>query len=166
MTRCGGSPGKPGQRVHEELPDGRRIVYDFQNCRGCPDCCPCGRCGGSGKVYKYADPENPTAQLMAACPACKGTGVEPKDEKWEGMPGATEHRTLGGRAWCFACSTYCYPPPGYCPCCQEADPDSITLTLTRAEAEALQPCDCEMADLDAWQSAQAKLRAALGEQRP
>lgn len=28
-----------------------------------------------------------------------------------------EHRTLGGRAWCYDCSTYCYPDAP-CPGCE------------------------------------------------
>jgi hypothetical protein len=41
------------------------------------------------------------------------------DGIWEGQPKATEHRTLGTRAWCFQCQTYCYPNMN-CDCCNEA----------------------------------------------
>lgn len=39
--------------------------------------------------------------------------------KFEGHEGREcgEHRTLGGRAWCYACSTYCYPNDP-CPGCE------------------------------------------------
>lgn len=33
------------------------------------------------------------------------------DEPWAGMEAREcgEHRTTGGRAWCFDCSQWCYP---------------------------------------------------------
>lgn len=43
-------------------------------------------------------------------------------EQWVGEPGATEHRTTGGRAWCFQDQTWCYPAAP-CTCCMEASPD-------------------------------------------
>jgi len=53
---------------------------------------------------------------------------------WEGKPKASEHRTLGDRAWCFQDKEYCYPN-SLCPCCHEADgwrrawidPDGVTI---------------------------------------
>ena len=42
-----------------------------------------------------------------------------EDDNWEGHPKASEHRTLGERAWCFDCKTYCYRY-GNCDCCLEA----------------------------------------------
>ena len=38
---------------------------------------------------------------------------------WEGVPGASEHRTTGTRAWCFADSEWCYDDI-LCRCCMEA----------------------------------------------
>ena len=38
---------------------------------------------------------------------------------WEGQPEATEHRTLGQRAWCYQDKTYCYPSVN-CDCCHVA----------------------------------------------
>lgn len=38
-------------------------------------------------------------------------------ENWEGAPDATsEHRTTGGRAWCFNDSEWC-SPASWCQCC-------------------------------------------------
>ena len=77
------------------------------------------------------------------CPACRG----------------------GGHVVCPSCGGDGYPRPDTT--FERTGPDSITLTLTREEAEALRVCDCEMVEDDAvWKSADAKLCAALGEQRP
>lgn len=39
---------------------------------------------------------------------------------WDGVKGATEHRTTGTRAWCHQDSTWCYPH-ALCQCCYHAD---------------------------------------------
>ena len=46
------------------------------------------------------------------------TELAPEDY-WEGVAGATEHRTTGGRAWCFQDSTWCYES-AQCECCHYA----------------------------------------------
>jgi len=38
------------------------------------------------------------------------------DQNWEGVPNTSEHRTAGGRAWCFNDSEWCYPK-SLCQCC-------------------------------------------------
>ncbi len=43
-------------------------------------------------------------------------------DHWDGVSGATEHRTTGGRAWCHDDSMWCYPKM-FCPCCFTASPD-------------------------------------------
>lgn len=35
---------------------------------------------------------------------------------YDGREGSPEHRTCGGRAWCYDCSQWCYAKYG-CPCC-------------------------------------------------
>lgn len=46
---------------------------------------------------------------------------------WEGVKGASEHRTTGARAWCFQDGEWCYPDPTmHCPCCMEASADFKT----------------------------------------
>lgn len=38
---------------------------------------------------------------------------------WEGVPGGTEHRTVGPhRAWCYQDATWCYEK-ALCPCCDQ-----------------------------------------------
>jgi hypothetical protein len=51
-------------------------------------------------------------------------------ERFEGHDGREcgEHRTLGGRAWCYDCSEYCYPSQ---PC------SGCELPSLRAEVERL-----------------------------
>lgn len=39
-------------------------------------------------------------------------------ENYEGRVGGTDHRTTGGRAWCYQCSEWCYPKSYACPCCE------------------------------------------------
>lgn len=47
------------------------------------------------------------------------------EPNFEGLPGSTcEHRTVGYRAWCHSCTTWCYPSDP-CPRCE----------LTRQAAE-------------------------------
>ena len=41
---------------------------------------------------------------------------------WEGVRGASEHRTVGQRAWCHDDGTWCYPR-ALCQCCFHASPD-------------------------------------------
>ena len=42
------------------------------------------------------------------------------EKNWEGQPKATEHRTVGQRAWCYQDKTWCYPTSN-CDCCLEAE---------------------------------------------
>lgn len=55
---------------------------------------------------------------------------EQDDERFEGHDGREcgEHRTTGGRAWCFECSEWCYP---------EAACKGCELPALRAELEAV-----------------------------
>lgn len=61
----------------------------------------------------------------ALCDCCvRSTGKEPTVlPNWEGVEGSRDsHRTLGGRAWCGECSTYCYRHlDRHCDCCLVAD---------------------------------------------
>jgi hypothetical protein len=48
-------------------------------------------------------------------------------ENWTGIEGSTEHRTVGGRAWCYQDNEWCYPQKPtspmsleHCDCCMEA----------------------------------------------
>jgi hypothetical protein len=43
-------------------------------------------------------------------------------DNWEGVEGATEHRTVGSsRAWCYQDGEWCYQGDlYYCDCCMEA----------------------------------------------
>ena len=81
---------------------------------------PCLMCRGTGHDFAYVLGEPNSVgirpvigkdELDLPCRACRGSGVEAEmDEKdyWHGVTGATEHRTTGGRAWCFQDSTWCY----------------------------------------------------------
>ena len=92
---------------------------------------PCLMCRGTGHDFAYVLGEPNSVgirpvvgkdELDLPCRACRGSGVEAEmDEKdyWHGVTGATEHRTTGGRAWCFQDSTWCYEN-AQCECCHEA----------------------------------------------
>ena len=41
------------------------------------------------------------------------------ESNWEGVTGATEHRTTGVRAWCYQDSEWCYED-AQCACCHIA----------------------------------------------
>lgn len=42
------------------------------------------------------------------------------ESNWEGLPAATEHRTVGGRAWCYQDREWCYPESDmHCRCCDD-----------------------------------------------
>ena len=55
---------------------------------------------------------------------------------WEGVSGALEHRTTGGRAWCLDDRTWCYPS-ALCPCCFHASPDWKTCPRCGGEGSVL-----------------------------
>ena len=46
---------------------------------------------------------------------------DPNYTDWDGVEGASEHRTTGLRAWCFQDSEWCAAnEESWCPCCNEA----------------------------------------------
>ena len=72
-------------------------------------------------------------------------------EEWSGLEGRRcgEHRTVGGRAWCYDCSEWCYPDA---PCVR------CELPALEAEVEALKAKNKEWLSLTPF-----KLRRMLGE---
>lgn len=63
-----------------------------------------------------------------------------------GHPGRDcgEHRTLGGRAWCFDCSEYCYPSEG-CMGCEtprlRSEIEKLRALLTSCVGSEKDPCE-------------------------
>lgn len=62
---------------------------------------------------------------------------QPAPPKWdgdnyEGRIGGGEHRTCGGRAWCYGCAEWCYPESYACPCCEPpVDPDEVRTAVAQ-----------------------------------
>lgn len=71
--------------------------------------------------------------LVKRAEALLNTPAPPKYDsfrRYEGRVGGTEHRTAGGRAWCFQCSEWCYPESYACPCCEpKIEPDELRAAL-------------------------------------
>lgn len=103
------------------------------------------------------------------------------DPNFEGFPGSDcgEHRTVGPhRAWCYACTTWCYPDVP-CPGCHvpilEAEVERLRGVVEAAEKlHALHVKRDQMIENDTWEAdgavptwralanAEKRLGAALG----
>jgi hypothetical protein len=156
-VRCGGKGERVYQTDYDRAHGESRWHHEpCLGCRDCLECERCGgrgripddhsegaagdrcpNCGGSGieapalnydcrfNNARYASPCDDCETLAE----CAVPAVPEEGERWEGFAEREcgEHRTLGGRAWCYDCSAYCYPEAP-CPGCE--------LPVLRSRAEA------------------------------
>lgn len=103
---------------------------------------------GINWAAKWLDAQAELEQAERQVRAVEALLTEPSPAKfdergnYEGRVAGTEHRTAGGRAWCFQCAEWCSESYA-CPCCEpKIEPSDLRAALAGVSGPTTRECVC------------------------